>query len=161
MVAEQALAEARNRLQGAQTAQVDQQAYINRAISNFGCFALCGSLMASMFILSKSGLSGTPALVGLLVGFIAVPAAAIWLVKKHGMSQAKDKLRELEQAKTQCATDVSRRQGVYDTTLHAAVDRLYKETQANPDRQKPDPNAAVSATETQVQLGGIVVNRRK
>jgi len=161
VVAEQALAEARKRLQVADGAQVDQQAYINRSMSNFGCFALCGSLFASMFILSKSGLTGTGAMIGLAVGFLLVPATAMWLVKKHGMTQAKDKLRELEQTKTQCAADVNRRQGVYDNTLHSAVDRLYREAQANPDREKPDPNGSVSATETQVQLGGIVVNRRK
>src|SRR5688572_6007095 len=64
--AETALRQATDALTKANTEHVDEQGHVNDAICKYGLFAICGTLMSSMYLLSKSGLSGTPALVGLV-----------------------------------------------------------------------------------------------
>jgi len=154
------LEDARKSLSAVESRQVDIQAHIHRSVSQWGIFALCGSTTGSMFLLSKSGLTGTGALVGLAVGFIGVPALAMWLVKKNGEDNAKGEMDALARQKQQLTGVVQQRQAAYDQVVPVAVDRLYKEAEKRQKQSAPDPDAKVSATPTTVQIGKIKVERK-
>lgn len=158
--AQQSLAEARKQLSAVESQQVDVQACISRSVSEWGLFALCGSLFGSMVLLSKSGLTGTGALVGLAVGFVGVPALAMWLVKKNGEADAKGQIDALEQQRKQWAAEVPRRQAIFDGSVQNAAVRLFQEEQTHLKESAPDPTATVSSTDTTVQLGKIKVVRK-
>lgn len=156
----QAVQAARQQMQAAQTAQVDAQQYVGRSMSNWGIWAVCGVPMAAMIILSKSGLTGTAAIAGLVGGFLVAPAIALWLVKRHGLEQAKERQAELDRLRVACQDAVKRCEAAELQVMQMATDRLYKEEQARLATHPAPPAATVSASDTSVKIGNVTVSKR-
>lgn len=153
------VADAQRQLDQLALQKVDEAAEVGRAMSQYGIFALCLPLMGSMFVLSKSGLTGTPALVGLVVGFIGVPALSMYLVRRLGKSRARDKQAEFDRAKDACQSQVASGTAQLQQAEATALARLWNE-RLQEVAKNPRQAGKVEQTEATVKLGQIVVPRR-
>ena len=156
----QSLTAAQARLSKAEATTVDPRASISNAMSAYGVWAMCMPPLGAMLILPHMGLSGVGAVVGLVGGLLVAPALALWAVRKSGESDAKQQQAVVENQKGQCRSEVHSLEQSADGALRASMLGLWKEHQALQAARASDPNGAVTATETTVRLGNVVVSRR-
>lgn len=157
---QQGVTAAQARLAQAEATTVNPQDYVGKAMSAYGIWAMCMPPLGAMLILPHMGLTGVGAIVGMVGGMLVAPALALWGVRKSGESDAKQQEAVVEEQKARCRSEVQRLEQAAEGALRASMLRLWKEQQALQEARAADPNGCVTATDTTVKIGNVVVSRR-
>jgi hypothetical protein len=134
---------------------VNAEAEMGRTMSQYGIFALCLPLVGSMVVLSKSGLTGTAAMIGMLVGFIGVPTASMLLVRQAGKARVREKQAEIDGQTAACKGQLETARSRMEQAEASALARLWNEREA----QGPREAGTIEKSDQTVKIGNVVVPR--